>query len=146
VRFTPTAGNQNDITVAMETVAGYDVWAESWGIDIGALTNDVEPDGLINLHEYALGGNPTIDDAASVMPVFQPLENHFYYTHNERTDDPTLAYTVEYTTNLLSNSWTTNDVEFFGSVAFSNHWKAVTNRVPMLGKPQEFIRLKIEQE
>ncbi len=30
---------------------------------------------VICLLEYALGGNPQLDDAAAVHPVFQPLEN-----------------------------------------------------------------------
>jgi hypothetical protein len=33
------------------------------------------------------------------------LENHFYYSHKERTDDAALKYTVLLSTNLASNVW-----------------------------------------
>ena len=33
-------------------------------------------DGMDNLVEYALGGNPVNADAAAVLPVFQALENY----------------------------------------------------------------------
>jgi len=34
----------------------------------------------------------------------------------------------------------------FGAAGFSNVWKVVTNKVPTLGKDQQFIRLMIEKE
>ena len=64
-----------------------------------------------------------------MLPVFQSLENHFYYVHNERTDDTNLTYTIQLITNLVSNVW-----------------NVVTNKVPTLGKDQQFIRLKIEKD
>jgi len=101
---------------------------------------------LENLGEYAFGGNPVIADAASVLPISQPSENHFYHIHNERTDDSSLTYTVELCTNLVSNGWKTNGVEFVGEAGFSNGWKTVTNRVPTLGKERQFIRLEVEAD
>jgi hypothetical protein len=95
--------------------------------------------------------NPTNADAAAVLPVFHPLENHFYHIHNERTDDTSLTYTVELTTNLVaaggginSNGWKTNGVEWVGDAAFSNVWKTVTNRTDV--GDTEFIRLKVEKD
>ena len=134
-------------SVALRAAApGYAAWAEGFGLFAASLTNDLEPDGLDNLTEYALGGNPTNADAASVLPLFQPLENYFHYIHNERTDDTSLTYTVELTTNLVSNGWNTNGVDWVGEAAFSNVWKTVTNQIPTLGKEQQFIRLKIEKD
>jgi hypothetical protein len=130
----------------IDTDYSYAKWLEENGLS-GSQTNrlaDLEPDGLDNLMEYALGGNPTNDDAANVLPVFQILENGFYYAHNERTDDPSLIYTVELSTNLVSNVWKTNGLEFVGSADFSNVWETVTNRTD-IGE-REFIRLKVEEE
>jgi len=113
---------------------------------VGGRLGDDDSDGLENLVEYALGGNPTTNDAAAVLPVFQLLENSLVYVHNERTDDTSLKYTVLVCTNLVSDSWKTNGVEFVDAAGFSNVWKTVTNRVSTIGKSQQFIRLKIEQE
>ena len=125
----------------------YDTWAGNFpGADLSDPTADYDLDGVVNLMEYALGGNPTLNDAAAVRPVFQALENHFYYVHNERTDDTNLTYTVEQSTNLLSNDWNTNGLEFIGAAGFSNVWKVVTNRISILGKDQQFVRLEVEKE
>ena len=50
------------------------------------------------------------------------------------------------TTNLVSDPWKTNGLEFVGAAGFSNVWEAVTHKVPTLGKDQQFIRLKIEKD
>ena len=97
-----------------------------------------------NLLEFTLGGDPLIDDAASALPVFQPLQNHAYYIYNERTGDPSLAYTVQRSTNLVSNVWKTNDVEWVGETGMANSFKAVTNRTDI--GAVEFMRLNVEEE
>jgi hypothetical protein len=125
----------------------YDTWAGNFAkADLSDPTADFDGDGVENLMEYALGGSPINADYASVLPVFQPLENDFYYVHNERTDDSNLIYTVEMTTNLLSNGWNTNGLEFVGTAGFSNVWNVVTHKVSTLGKDRQFIRLKIEKD
>ena len=105
---------------------------------------------MANLLEYALGGNPTHNDAAAVRPVFQLANDYFIHTHNERTDDPSLTYTVEWTDDLVNAGgimgWATDGVEFVEESVFSNVLKTVTNQIPTLGKDQQFIHLKIEQK
>ncbi len=115
VRVTNSSGDTDDVTLTIE-VRDHEEY----------------------LLEYALGGSST-------HPVFQIDENHLYYVHNERTDDAALTYTVQLSTNLVSNGWKTNGVEFVGESAFFNVWKTVTNKVPMVGNPQQFMRLKVEQ-
>jgi hypothetical protein len=70
--------------------------------------------------------------------------------HNERTDDPSLTYTVEWTDDLVNAGgvmgWETGGVEPVSEFVFSDVLKTVTNRIPTLGKDQQFIHLKIEQE
>jgi hypothetical protein len=126
----------------------YATWAAGWVVDIGASTDDYDGDGLDNLMEYALGGNPTNADAAAVLPLLHSSGNDFYYTHNERTDDTSLTYTVEWSDDLSVMSWKTDGVTFFGesASAFPDVLKTVTNLIPTLGKDQQFIRLKIEKE
>ncbi len=135
-------GRIDDVLVTAAN-SGYGVFSNLYTLAHGPLGHD-DTDGLNNLAEYALGGNPTSNDAASIVPIFQALGDHFYYIHNERTDDPNLRYTVQLSTNLVSNDWNTNGVEWVGEAAFSNVWKSVTNRTDV-GK-REFIRLHIEME
>ena len=134
------AGNRPELVVQTARV-GYDAWADQYQLVNGPEGHD-ETDGMNNLLEYALGGDPADNDAASVLPVFQSQENNFFYTHNERTDDANLKYTVQTCTNLAFDVWI--DAEPASS-AFSNGWKTVNYIFPTMGNPQQFIRLKIEQ-
>lgn len=122
-------------------------WAAGWGVNIGTQTNDYEPDGMDNLMEYALGGNPTNEDAATVLPAYGILDdgsNWFYHIHTERTDDSTLSFTVDMKTDLVADSgWTTNGLIFTGESPVVDHFKSVTNRTDI--DSAEFIRMKVEQ-
>ena len=79
------------------------------------------------------------------------MEDYFYHVHNQRTDDINLTYAVEQNTNLISNGWSTNGVEFVGEAAISNPpspgygvagvWKTVTNRTGV--GEAGFVRLRI---
>ena len=128
----------------------YTPWAISFGLTnatLAAETNDLEPDGLNNLLEYAFGGNPTNDDAAAVKPVVSTLveggTNWFYHVHNERDDD-LLTYTVELDDNLVSApGWTNAGIEFVGQSAFVGDIRTVTNRTDV--GDAEFIRLNVEK-
>jgi len=129
---------------------GYDAWAESYGLygDDAAETNDVEPDGLNNLMEYAFGGNPTNADAALVKPMVSTLvdggTNWFYHVHNERDDDQ-LTYTIELDNDLVNApSWSTNGIEWVGQSDYVNEIRSVTNRTDV--DDSEFIRLTVENQ
>ena len=71
----------------------YSSWIGGYGVSDPAMDADPDGDGMNNLMEYALGGNPTHNDAVAVLPVFQTLGNDFFHVHNERTDDSNLTYT-----------------------------------------------------
>jgi len=129
---------------------GYDAWAESYGLygDDAAETNDVEPDGLNNLMEYAFGSNPTNADAALVKPMVSTLvdggTNWFYHVHNERDDDQ-LTYTIELDNDLVNApSWSTNGIEWVGQSDYVNEIRSVTNRTDV--DDSEFIRLTVENQ
>ncbi len=130
-------------------LVGYAAWIDTFGLtgNDALLTTDVEPDGLDNLLEYALGGIPNVDDAATVKPgTFTALDmgtNWFYHVHNERTDDPRLSYTVARKGDLVfGTNWTTGAIEFVDESAAVGNIKSVTNRTDIGAK--EFIRLKVD--
>jgi len=133
------------------TVEGYTGWALGYDLtgDDALPGTDVEPDGLDNLMEYALGGNPTNDDYSAVAPVSYTAEdggaNWFYYVHNQRTDDPALAYTLGTATNLMGSIvWNTNDVAVVGASAETDDIKSVTNRTEAAADAK-FIDLSVKR-
>ena len=145
------SGSAPDLGFLEFGLGDYVTWAGNFaGADLSDPTADFDGDGVANLMEYALGGNPTHNDAAAVRPVFQLANDYFIHTHNERTDDPSLTYTVEWTDDLVNAGgimgWATDGVEFVEESVFSNVLKTVTNQIPTLGKDQQFIHLKIEQK
>jgi hypothetical protein len=130
---------------------GFDAWAQSFGLsDDDALPgSDVEPDGLDNLMEYALGGDPTVVDAAAVSPQVsteaEGVTNWFYHVYNERTDDPRLSYELNQKVDLVYGaSWYVGNIEFVGQSAESAGFKSVTNRTPALSNAK-FLRLKVDK-
>ena len=145
------SGSAPDLGFLEFGLGDYGTWAGNFtGSDLNDSAADFDGDGVANLMEYALGGNPTDKDAATVRPDFQLSNDYVIHTHNERTDDPSLTYTVEWTDDLVNASgvmgWATDGVEFVDESVHSNALKTVTNRIPSSGKDQQFIRLKIEQE
>ncbi|RKX42597.1 MAG: hypothetical protein DRP64_09580, partial [Verrucomicrobia bacterium] len=134
--------------------ASYMEWAASFGLadtnGIGAPTFDVEPDGMDNLAEYALGGNPTNDDAASVLPIFGITDagggsNAMDYIYNRRLDAVLrgLTYGLNESTNLLSEwNYVGTDYET-GSADIDSSFESVTNTIP-IATEKGFINLEIE--
>ena len=139
--------------VPVVVVPPYETWAESYDLfgDNADEKADVEygglGDGLENLMEYALGGNPTNDDAAAVSPDTFVADaggtNWFYHVHNQNTD-ASLTITVGATTNLVATAADTNDVEFVGATAETNGFKTVTNRTEATSSAK-FIKLEVSK-
>ena len=130
----------------------YAAWATTFGLDTnntGAMTFDFEPDGMNNLMEYALGGNPTTDDAASYFPFFEMLDagsgsNLMEYVYSRRLDAALrgLTYGLNESTNLLSEwNYVSNAYET-GSFEIDSDFESVTNTVPV-STDEGFINLEI---
>jgi len=137
------------------TAGYYAAWAASFGLDdtngAGNALCDFESDGVYNLVEYALGGNPTSNDAASILPTFGVADagggsNVIDYVYNRRQNPASLglAYELYTSTNLLSNDWIYVGTDYeTGSAEIDPDFDAVSNSVPF-GTDQGFIELKIE--
>lgn len=124
--------------------AKYLIWADGWGEVIGSETNDFDDDGLNNIYEYGLSGNPTngtVDPA--VLPSLVQSGAGLEYVHVRRNDDPGLVYTLESTTDLVFGTWTNADTSITGSDVYTNVFDIVTNSVSTM-EERLFIRLKIE--
>lgn len=131
----------------------YAAWATGFGIDsnaTGAVTVDIEPDGLDNLAEYALGGNPTINDAVTVMPVFDVSgagsSKVVEYTYRRRRDAAArgLTYGLNVSSNLLVDWMSVGDAYETGTAIIDPDFESVTNEVPF-ETDEGFITLEIEK-
>lgn len=124
----------------------------SWltGYNVGGQTDlmdDFDNDGIVNLLEYSLGGNPTQSDAASMLPIARVDAGAFVYVYNRRSDADLrgLIYTVVTNTDLAGppEGWTTNGVTEVSSEDLGSGFESVTNRVPM-DTDGKFIKLRVE--
>jgi hypothetical protein len=123
----------------------YESWASDNGIGSDAPgTNDFDGDGLANLYEYGIGGDPDNVSDTGTQPYLIKVGDTYYYVYPERSDTSILTYTVETTTNLLdSGSWTASGTTPAGSVS-GDPLNTVSNTVDTV-TDEKFIRLKIER-
>ena len=130
----------------------YDEWTAGYpGLGSATnLTDNPDGDGLDNLAEYALGGDPANGADVGYVPSNTMLEaggtHYFEYVYAKRNDaaDRGLIYSLEQSTNLVSNVWTNGNVEVVGTRVLDAQFDSITNRVPSIGAEQGFIRLRIE--
>jgi len=134
--------------LVVQTSWSYGAWSNQYQLVLGPEGDD-DLDGVSNIDEYALGGNPTNDLDTGTAPQYgftdQDGTNWFTYVHPERTaSDSGLRYIAESTDNLVSNVWTTVGTVDTAVNSLAPGLNLVTNKIPTLGKLQQFIRLRIE--
>ncbi len=156
LRYQPSAANGGTYidnlqvaTVPSGALPGYAGWAGEWGVDIGAETNDYDGDGLLNIYEYGLGGDPTNEFDQGTSPVFG-IENvggtnWFGYVHPQLSDPASgLSYSLALRSDLILGDWATNTgYVVTGTNVTGGELDFVTNVTDTVdGK--KFIRLIIE--
>ena len=139
-------GNEYRVgNVTLDVVpAGYVAWSILYGGSdvIGAETNDYDGDGLPNLGEYALGGNPTNALDRGGQPVLRAEGGMLLYIHPQRAADPSLVCAVESSTNLVSGGWVDAGVAAIGTNNAGSAMDYITNSVPQ-DQDHSYFRLKI---
>ena len=154
--FSQYASRENGVFMAPELVvetepisAEYSAWIG--GFNVGSqsgLFDNPDGDRLDNLSEYGLGGTPdSASDPSSIFPRFGKIdgEETFEYVYRRRRNPAGdgLTYAVELTDHLVSNGWeNAGDVET-GSGILNADFELVTNQIPMVGKLQQMVRLRI---
>ncbi len=145
-----TGSGFDNMAITIAATDPYDAWAAGYGLFGSNAWNsaDIEPDGMNNLVEYALGGNPAIADAAAILPVLSkvsdPGAGWLEHVHRRRSDylARSLLYNVEASTNLVSGTWSTNGVTPAGSGPLDAEFDSVTNRIATDAE-ERFIRLRV---
>ncbi|VGO12002.1 hypothetical protein PDESU_00550 [Pontiella desulfatans] len=124
---------------------GYSSWAAEYGL-LEDENGDDDDDGLLNLYEYGLGGNPTNGFVDGHIPVFGKAESGMQFIHVQRNDDTNLVYELETSVDLISGTWTNAGYEISGTnTLFGEDFDEVTNAVPT-DVSQKFIRLNITSQ
>lgn len=125
---------------------GYDAWVQLFGGAglIGGETNDYDGDGVPNLGEYALGGNPTNAFDAGAEIIWMNAGGTMLLIHPQRADDSSLVYRVETSTNLITGAWTNAGYVVSGTNVTGNTLNYVTNAVPA-DQDQTYIQLKVSR-
>ncbi|MCF7818100.1 MAG: autotransporter-associated beta strand repeat-containing protein [Kiritimatiellales bacterium] len=130
--------------------SAYDTWAGGWGVALGTSTDDYDNDGLLNIYEYGLGGDPTNSTDQGTSPVFGMQNvggtNYFGYIHPQlKAVDSGISYKLALTTDLVNTGWTTNSgyVVLGTNVPVSGEFDFVTN-VTTTVEGKKFIKLIIE--
>ncbi|MCF7818229.1 MAG: hypothetical protein K9M54_10140 [Kiritimatiellales bacterium] len=129
----------------------YDTWTTGFGLfgPDAAADYDFDQDGMANLVEYALGGNPTNADAAAVLPISSITAssgtNWLEYVYRRRSDAGVqgLTYEVLRSTDLVLGPWTNSNIVAGGSGSINAEFDSVTNLVSTDVESKQFVKLDI---
>jgi hypothetical protein len=132
------------IVVYQASADPYETWAGSTGYNLtGDRHADDDGDGLRNFAEYAFGLDPTSGASSNAIAVsLDKTTSKFRYT---RRADSGLAYTVETTTTLHENDWTSPAAATQTVVATADGVETV--EVELLSPPSGdklFVRVKAQ--
>ncbi len=141
--------------MALEIAPSYAEWSKD--LAEAGLEDDPDGDGLPNLLEYALGGDPEsaspqLAPGVPLRPVVTVSGGEVTVTYPERGDGELrgISYIVEVSDSLAAGSWTSELPE--GAVSATGSWMPV---VPGFVKreitwpadgPRRFVRLRVELE
>ncbi|MEA2068508.1 MAG: hypothetical protein U9P12_04845 [Verrucomicrobiota bacterium] len=134
---------ENFYVDALAFGSAYEKWAVENGV--GGMDEDADGDGLNNLGEYGLGGDPK-DPNDTGIKYTAVNGGDFEFMHAMLTDSESgIEYIVEVNDmgNLVFGSWTNTGITIT-SGTLDDDFDMVTNSIPVSGD-REFIRLRINE-
>lgn len=123
-------------------------WVEQKGLD---KTGDADGDHIVNLLEYAFGGNPNDAADQGFIPRGRRAEvggkRGMSYIYRELRDpERQLNYRFETTDSLTDSNWETMDLEVTATTnRVDYYWREISAFVPMK-QNQKFMRVVVEEE
>jgi hypothetical protein len=148
VTFTGKFGGEGVLNcmkiVSYSGLSGYAAWSNDYELVEGEYGDD-DLDGLVNLYEYGLDGDPTNGTVApAVLPVYTYVGgNVMQCIHPQRSDDAGLNYYLELTDALNPAVWTNDGYTVTGIDVTGGTLDYVTNAIDATD-PEKFIRFIIE--
>jgi hypothetical protein len=114
--YTCTVSNQvgaaTTTPIYLEYADAFQTYAASFGLNsvtTGAPDADFDKDGIPNLLEYLLGGNPTLPSSGLLPAVTKaPGSNNLVFTYKRKIAAVGVSQVIEHSANL-SNTWSTAD-------------------------------------
>ena len=100
---------------------------------------DPDRDGLDNLMEFSLGGNPLLTDSASVSPVLSRSGNVLVFRYTKHRNE--VGYTVLAQTALAEGNWSSDGVTQSPDPAISPEGTLIEATAP-LDESRRFLRLE----
>ncbi|MEM6910979.1 MAG: sulfatase-like hydrolase/transferase [Verrucomicrobiota bacterium] len=134
-RYAPFEGNRG--TVASPV----DAWFASWGVDLGADSQDFDLDGRSNLMEYALGTNPLLPDARNSLTPSSLAGPSPSYGFAQRYDSGGVTYRVFSSSNL--SDWTPLGEDALQLSRSGGDFDWLEARFP--SQDQRFLRLEVSR-
>ena len=129
-------------------------WLNNYLVGMGSdinLQDDADGDRLVNLAEYAFGGDPSDSNDQGNTPIQSQVTdggtNYIEYVYFERDDAATrgLNSMLTVTTDLMNTNWADgSDYEVGRGASEVPGYNAVTNRIPTDVEDRQFIRVEIE--
>ena len=133
----------NEIRVNATTLV---LWKSDYGItDVLA---DTDGDGLDNLSEFGLGGDPTNHMDQGYAPANWQSGSSLDYVYPMRSGIYNgVSYYLETTENLVVGPWAGSGFTELGTTAdgYAAGFDAVTNQMDTSVKGEQFVRLRIEE-
>jgi hypothetical protein len=133
----------------------YGDWVDQYPT-LGSATNlldDPDGDGVCNLQEYAVGGDPAngADQGTAVSSALEQKNGvvwfEFVYPRRKDFRNRGLDYSFEEAFDLTSNSWSDATETITGVSDLDTEFDWVSNRVSVsTSSNQDFIRLRIKME
>ena len=128
------------------TAINYAAWVS--GQNLGTSTNilaDPDGDGLNNLMEYAIGGNPQQADRIVPLSIHRDSTGNVKCTYRRRHNAADLEMYLESTRDLLNSNWTTGTTYEIGSGPIDSLIDNVTNGLVNPQTPPLYFRLRVRQ-
>ena len=132
-----------EVTSGAPPLTGYDIWSSGFD-DIGSKTADPDSDGLLNIEEYGLGGDPTNAADRGISPEYLMDAGTFTYIYPQLSDlNSGITYHLELSSDLALGGWTNAGYTVEGTKIVVGDFDYVTNTTSTVDS-KKFIRLNIE--
>ncbi|CAA6676246.1 MULTISPECIES: sulfatase [unclassified Lentimonas] len=144
------AATIDNVKVTVPDSDGYVVWAHESGLNDATITADPDLDGIVNLLEYGLGGDPNQPDSGVLPSVEVDTEeiNTLTFIYRRLQDDgesDPLTYTPKMKLNLSDSVWSSAGIVEVDSEDLGDAYEQVTCTVDTTGLSTVFIRLEVER-